>query len=57
MEIALLVLKFYNAYYFEAGRRFWVRSLLDVNEQPKIKPDAKRVVLEDFYGWVAAISL
>ena len=57
MEIALLVLKFYNAYYFEAGHRFWVRSLLDINEQPKIKPDAKRVVLEDFYGWVAAISL
>ena len=42
------LVKCYNASYFEAGRRLRVRSILGVCEQPEIKPDAKRAVLEYF---------
>ena len=49
--------KFYNGGYFEAARRWQNRSILFVCEDFDIKADAKITTLENFYGWVAAISL
>ena len=35
--------------YFEAGRRRWERSILDVCEHPNFKPDAKRTLLYNVF--------
>jgi len=40
--------KLYNVSYFEAGRRPRNRSLLLVNEDFEVKPDAKRASLDNF---------
>ena len=40
--------KLYNVSYFEAGRRPRNRSLLCVNEDFEVKPDAKRASLDNF---------
>ncbi len=44
--------KLYNVSYFEAGRRLRNRSLLCVNEDFEVKPDAKRAsqMLQKLYN-------
>ena len=44
----LILLKFYNKSYFEAGRSPKNRSILGVCEDFEDKPNAKRALLENF---------
>ena len=49
MQPSLFIKRLYNNSYFETGRSPRKRSLLSVNEHSEGKPDAKRVLLNNFY--------